>query len=87
MRASLMLAVVLACAACGEKQAPQSESKAPAEAAPVPAPDTATPAAPAKADSTGTKAPQKAEGPLRDSVIEPKFTVDEKGKVTPIKKP
>ncbi|MDQ8164648.1 MAG: hypothetical protein P3A28_02685 [Gemmatimonadota bacterium] len=85
MRALLMVAVAAAVSGC--EKAPPAETP-PAASAPV-----ATPVTPVdstiqvKADSSPKTAAPKAEGPLRDSVIEPKFTVDEKGKVTPIKKP
>lgn len=86
MRALLMVAVAAAVSGC--EKAPPAETK-PADPAPV-----ATPASvptdsttQLKADSAPTKGATKAEGPLRDSVIEPKYTVDEKGKVTPIKRP
>ena len=88
MRALLMVAVAAAVSGC--EKAPPAETK-PADPVPVATP-ASTPidsTAQSKADSalTKTAAKAKAEGPLRDSVIEPTFSVDEKGKVTPIKKP
>ncbi len=83
-----LLMVALAAAVSGCEKAPPAETP-PADAAAV-APPAAAPVdstVQVKADSAPTKGAAKAEGPLRDSVIEPKFTVDEKGKVTPIKKP
>lgn len=88
MRALLMVAVAAAVSGC--EKAPPAETK-PADPAPVATP-ASTPidsATQLKADSVPTKAAAKAkaEGPLRDSVMDAKFGVDEKGKVTPIKKP
>ncbi len=86
MRALLVIAVAAAVSGC--EKAPPAETK-PADSAPV-----ATPASPpvdsttqVRADSARPKAATKVEGPLRDSVIDAKFGVDAKGKVTPIKKP
>lgn len=88
MRALLILAVAVTAGAC--EKAPPAEEK-PANPAPVATPASSptdsTTGVKAATDTTATKAATKGEGPLRDSAFGPKYTVDEKGKVTPIKKP
>lgn len=87
MRALLVVAVALTASAC--EKAPPAEEK-PANPAPVATPASAptdSTGVKAATDTTATKAATKGEGPLRDSAFGPKYTVDEKGKVTPIKKP
>jgi hypothetical protein len=89
MRALLILAVAVSAGAC-EKAPPAEEKRvdpAPVPTTPESAPTDSTTGAKAATDTTATKAATKGEGPLRDSAFGPKYTVDEKGKVTPIKKP
>lgn len=86
MRALVIAAVTLTVGAC--EKAPPAEEQ-PANPAPIATPASAPADSSTKmmADTTPTKAATKGEGPLRDSAFGPKYTVDEKGKVTPIKKP
>lgn len=91
MRFPAILAMGVAVAACGGDAKPKTEAAPPAPPAAAPAPDSAA----AKADTAPAKAGQgklppaakAAAGMMRDSAIKPIGAVDDKGKVTPLKKP
>ena len=83
MRAAIVAGLV-AVVACGGDKARRPETP-PVQARRAMPPDSAAQVA---ADSAKPgMAPKKGEGPLRDSAVGPKFSVDSNGKVTPIKKP
>lgn len=90
MRAYSIVPVVVALAACGGEAKPKAEAAPPAPTVAPASGTTATKADSTKAATDTGKAPpaaKAAEGMLRDSAIKPIGAVDDKGKVTPLKRP